>query len=445
MSIKSIFLLKNTSDFIYMFSSNIIKKILGFLREVILAFFFGSDIMYANYLLLKTITDFFSQFTLGNALQANIMPKFTKLYACESSVDISNVFNFSKYFSFKLFVFSQFIQIPLILYIHPDRIGLYIVLSFLLGVVMSINFFNSIFLTILQAKGSFKRHSIATTLNISLSTLFLYPFTLFLGIVGVVMSRLTGAVTLALVYIKPLLEKKGGVKANLSTKDLNFSILILGNFANIIMFSSRFISGADGSNNIAFYTYAIIFLNVFLTAVIMNINTLVLKIISVKRDYKIILISTLFTTVIGGFFIFCISLFSFEIVSFVFERGAFSSSDTLLTSSYINDICWSFIFIFIASALFQPYFTLPQSYLNKDSKYLALPIIVTILLLLIYFYLNSQSGTVFGFSCMYEIPFLFPIQNPGVRFNSLVMIYTLSFISFIMSVIAFIKYYRYEI
>ena len=203
MSSKSILSLKTTTDFIYMFSSNILKKIFGFLREIILAFFFGSDIMYANYLLLKTITDFFSQFTLGSALQANIMPKFTKLYANESSVDISNVFVFSKYFSFKLFLFSQFIQIPLIMYIQPDRIEIYIVLSFLLGIVMSVNFFNSIFLTILQAKGSFKKHSIATTLNISLSTLLLYPLTLLFGIIGVVLSRLSGAITLALVYIKP--------------------------------------------------------------------------------------------------------------------------------------------------------------------------------------------------------------------------------------------------
>ena len=75
MSIKSIFSLKSVTDFIYMFLSSIVKKGLGFLREIILAFFFGSSIMYANYLLLKTVTDFFSQLTFGNALQANLMPK----------------------------------------------------------------------------------------------------------------------------------------------------------------------------------------------------------------------------------------------------------------------------------------------------------------------------------------------------------------------------------
>ena len=422
MSIKYIFSLKSVTDFIYMFLSNIVKKGLGFLREIILAFFFGSSIMYANYLLLKTVSDFFSQLTSGNALQANLMPKFAKLYRKEASIDLSKAFNFSKYFSLKLFLLSQIIQIPMIWYINPERIEIYVVLSVLLGVVMSVNFFNSIFLTILQAKGKFKQHSIATTLNLSFSTVLLYPFTLLFGIIGVVLSRLSGAITLALIYVKPLLAEKGDVRANLSLSDFNFSIMILGNFANIIMLLSRFVAGADGSNNIAFYTYAIVFLNIFLTAVVMNINTLVLKIISVKKDYRIILLSALISTIIGGIFILFISLFSVEIISFAFERGAFTASDTLITSSYIKDISWSFIFIFIASALFQPYFTLPQSYLKKTSKYLARPFIISVLLLLAYFYLNNQ----------------------GVRFNSLVMIYVLSFISFIVSIISFIKYYRYE-
>jgi len=310
----------------------------------------------------------------------------------------------------------------MIWHINPERIEIYVVLSVLLGVVLSVNFFNSIFLTILQAKGKFKQHSIATTLNLSISTFLLYPFTLLFGVIGVVLSRLSGAITLALIYVKPLLAEKGDVRANLSLSDFNFSIMILGNFANIIMLLSRFVAGADGSNNIAFYTYAIVFLNIFLTAVVMNINTLVLKIISVKKDYRIILFSALISAIIGGMFILVISLFSVEIISFTFERGAFTASDTLMTSSYIKDISWSFIFIFIASALFQPYFTLPQSYLKKTSKYLARPFIISVLLLLGCFYLNNQ----------------------GVRFNSLVMIYSLSFISFVLSIIAFIKYDRYE-
>ena len=422
MSKKSIFSSKSIIDFIYMFSSNILKKGFGFVREIILAYFFGSSILYANYLLLKTVSDFFSQLTLGNALQTNLMPKFTRLYNISGSVDMKEVYYFSKSFSWKLFLMSQLIQMTMIWYINPVNKGLYIVLSMLLGLVMSANFFNSIFLIALQAKGDFKKHSVATTVNLFVSTIVLYPFVLLFGIIGIVIARLVGVMTLTLKYIKPLIAESGSVKGSLSFSDFNLSLMLLGNFANIIMLLSRFVAGADGSNNIAFYTYAIVFLNIFLTAVVMNINTLVLKIISVKKDYRIILFSALISTIIGGIFILIISLFSVEIISFAFERGAFTASDTLITSSYIKDISWSFIFIFIASALFQPYFTLPQSYLKKTSKYLARPFIISVLLLLAYFYLNNQ----------------------GVRFNSLVMIYVLSFISFVLSIIAFIKYYRYE-
>ena len=422
MSQKSILSSKSVIDFVYMFCSNSLKKVFGFVREIILAYFFGSSIHYANYLLLKTVSDFFSQLTLGNALQTNLMPKFTRLYNISGSVNMKEVYYFSKSFSWKLFLMSQLIQMTMIWYINPVNKGLYIVLSMLLGLVMSANFFNSIFLIALQAKGDFKKHSVATTVNLFVSTIVLYPFVLLFGIIGIVIARLVGVMTLTLKYIKPLIAESGSVKGSLSFSDFNLSLMLLGNFANIIMLLSRFVAGADGSNNIAFYTYAIVFLNIFLTAVVMNINTLVLKIISVKKDYRIILFSALISTIIGGIFILIISSFSVEIISFAFERGAFTASDTLITSSYIKDISWSFIFIFIASALFQPYFTLPQSYLKKTSKYLARPFIISVLLLLAYFYLNNQ----------------------GVRFNSLVMIYVLSFISFVLSIIAFIKYYRYE-
>ena len=54
-------------DFSFLFSSNILKKFLGFIRELILAFIFGSSLVYASYLVLKTLTDFFSHIVLRNA------------------------------------------------------------------------------------------------------------------------------------------------------------------------------------------------------------------------------------------------------------------------------------------------------------------------------------------------------------------------------------------
>jgi len=420
---KNILSKKSLVDFSYMFSSNLIKKGLGFFREIILAFFFGSSGVYANYLFLKTIADFFSQFTLGNSLQANLMPKFTKLYVNSDSVDLSGVIIFAKSFSWKLFLFSQIIQIPIIWFINPESKILFIGLSILLGVVMSANFFNSVFLTILQAKGEFKKHSVATTLNLFVSTVVLFPLLLLLDIVGVVLSRLFGVFTLTLKYIKPLLSEKGTQQATLSYSDFNLSVLLLGNFANIIILLGRLVSGADGGNEIAFFTYSVVLLNTLLTAVVMNVNTLVLKFISIKKDYKVILFSTIVAALTSGILVLIVHEFSDEIISFIFERGKFTSKDTSATATYLRDISWSFIFIFISSSLFQPYFTLPQSYLKSNSKYLARPFVLAVICFSIFLYFNSS----------------------GVRLNSLYMIYGLSAVSFVLSILAFLKYKKYVI
>jgi putative peptidoglycan lipid II flippase len=422
MSQKSILSSKSVIDFVYMFCSNILKKVFGFVREIILAYFFGSSILYANYLLLKTVSDFLSQLTLGNALQANLMPKFTKLYAKSDLVDLSEVFIFSKGFVWKLFLFSQVVQLPIIWYISPDNLYLYISLSIFLGAVMSANFFNSIFLTILQSKGDFKKHSIATTLGLFVSTLVLYPFILLFNVIGVVFSRLFGILTLTIKYVKPLLAEREGLKATLTYSDFNLSVMILGNFANIIMLLGRFVAGADGGNEIAFFTYSVVLLNVLLTTVIINVNTIVLKIVSVKKELKIILFSSFIAVVLGTILILVVNSFSIEIVGFIFERGAFVSDDTLQTASYLKSLSWSFILIFVASTLFQPYFTLPQVYLKEKSKYLARPFILSVVLLSTYFYFNDES----------------------IKSNSLLMIQGLSCVSFVLSAFAFKNYYRYE-
>ena len=429
MFLKDKFSLSTVIDFSYMFFSTLIKKGFGFIREIILAFFFGSSVIYANYLLLKTASDFISQITIGNALQANIMPKFVKLYNKYKILNLNNVYNFSKSFSLKLFLLIQLIQIPIILYLNPSNILLYIIISILLGFISSLNFFNAIFMTILQAKGDFKKFSIATTFNISLSTFLLYPLIFifkiiasFTAILGVVVSRLIGVLSLTVLYVRPLFNEKGKNNINLSIIDFNISVLILGNFANIIMLLGRFVSGLDGGNNITFYTYAVVILNIFFTSVVMNINTLVLKFISVNKNIRVLVYSTLFTALIGGCFIYCILFFSEELIAFVFQRGNFIESDTLATSSYLKDLSWSFILIFISSSLFQSYFTLPQDYLQKNTHKLVWPLFFTIIFLFCFFLINDYTA----------------------KLNSIIMIYSLSFLSFLTAIFAFIKYLKYE-
>ena len=413
---------KSIIDFSYMFISNIFKKIFGFIREIILAYFFGSSIVYANFLLLRTVTDFFSQFTFGNALQANLLPKFTKVYNNQESVDLSEVYNFTSKFSIKLFWMSQVLQLPMIWYINPENKLLYFLLAIILGVLVSINFFNSVFLNIFQAKGEFKRHSISTTLNLFVSTVVLYPLSLFFDLIGVVLSRLIGIITLTFGYIKPLLQEKGEKKVGLSISDFNLSIIFLGNLANIIILTGRFSAGVDGGVNITYFTYSAVFLNTILTAVIMNINTLVLKVITVNRELKLVFISTIISFFVGILLLLFVNKYDSEIISVIFERGAFSSGDTANTVFYLKSLSWSFIFLFIATSLIQPFFTLKKQILKSEGKKLAfffIGLVIVSILLLKYFNIEQRS---------------IPIH----------LMFYMSFSYFLVSVISLIRYRSHE-
>lgn len=418
---KNLLIKKSFIDFLYMFFSNLFKKVFGFLREMILAFFFGSSIIYSNYLFLKTIADFFSQFTFGNSLQANLMPKFTKFFSSNSDVDLNHVFLFARDISLKLFVLSQCIQIPLIWCMDIENKLVFIIVSLILGLLISLNFINSIFLTIFQSKGDFKKHSVATALNILLSTLFLYPLLLVFNLLGVVISRLIGVLTLLFKYIKPLLSTKSDNRLDIGLRDFNLNVLILGNFANLVILIGRFVAGIDGSNEIAFFVYSVIILNTFLTAVIMNINTLVLKIISIREGLKLTIISTGISFIIGLAVVFVVDFFGSDIISFIYERGEFNKSDTIRTTFFLKKLSWSFLFIFMATSLFQPFFTLDTDILRKNAQFLVRYLFVSILGVFSFLFLQSYSHT----------------SNIIFIMNSLSVIY------FILALVSFNKYREY--
>ena len=421
MSIRSQSLSKSVIDFIYMFSSNLIKKGFGFFREIILAAIFGSSIFYSNFLFLKTISELFSEFTQGSAMQAALLSKFSKLYSRNKDVSLKSIFKFSQKVMLGLFVLSQIIQIPVVFYLKTEYFWTFILVSILLGIILSVNFYNAIFLVIMQGKGQFRKHSISTTIDIFLSTLVLYPFSIILSIIGIALSRLVGLFSLFYFYLFPMMKEDTGEKIQFGVKDFSIPVLFLGNLSNIIILISRFTAGLDNTNNIAFFNYSVVILNVFLTAVILNLNTIILQRISIKKDLRLIFFSVFGALIFGLGLVFVVDTFGFVIFQFIFERGAFTLNDTIATVSYAKDLSYSFILIFIAAVLFQPFFTLPSSNVSKFSMKFASVFIVAIITILIYFYYNSSD----------------------TKTNSLVMMYCLSSVYFIISIFSFFKYYKF--
>jgi peptidoglycan biosynthesis protein MviN/MurJ (putative lipid II flippase) len=217
-------------------------------------------------------------------------------------------------------------------------------------------------------------------------------------------------------------KQQEGFELELSRKDFDIPTLILGNFANIIIISSRFVSGSDGSNNITYFTYSIFILNAVLTSVIGNISTLLLREISIKKSAKFIYYSLGISVFVGSLLVLFLHYFSYDFIELVFKRGKFGISDVENTSTYLYQLSYSFILIFIATTLFQPFFTLKGINTKNERNNM------------LYIFLIILFGGIFVLSFL----------SMDVREKSLILIYSSSFVSVVLSIYSYIVYLRSE-
>ncbi|HIG08712.1 MAG TPA: hypothetical protein EYQ51_03000 [Alphaproteobacteria bacterium] len=422
MHLKSILGSQSAKDFSSLLFSNIFEKVLGLIRELIIAFFLGSSILYANFLLLRVVADFFSQITAGNALKANLLPKFTKLYEKYEEISLTQVFAFSKKSSIYLFLVSQLIQTAVIFYLNLENSFFFFGVSFVLSFSICFDFINTIFLTIIQARGMFLRYSYASITNSSVFTLFVYPLISVASVIGLAISRLIGILSKSLAFVKPMQNEKSGIEIKLERSDFNFPTLVLGNFANIIIISSRFVAGADGSNSIAFFMYAVVILNALLTSVIGNVSTILLRKISIKKNTRLMIYSLLISLCVGLLMVVGLHYFSYDIIKFMYLRGEFNLSDVQATSSYLYELSFSFLFLFIATTLFQPFLSLPIG----ETKRVRLKMVV--------FFLLSIA-----FAAIYSAFNSFTSKESAVF-----VMYFSSINAVVLAIYSYIKYHQYE-
>ncbi|MDC3230247.1 hypothetical protein OBB01_02905 [Bacteroidota bacterium] len=350
-------LIKSIKDFSSLFFSNVLQKIFGLIREPVLAFVFGTSNLFANYLMIKTVSDFISQFTVGNSLRANLLPKFTKFYNDNQQVSLKNLNSFVKKINIYIFIFTQILQSLVIFYFDFENKLVFFLVSLFLSFVICFNFYNTVFLTILQAKGNFLKYAKASVLNAFVSVCFLYPLTLFFSVIGIVISRFLGIITLTLSYVLPMSKENRGSNINVSYSDFNIYLLILNNVVPLTIITTKFFSGIDGSNTITYFTYAVFILNAIFTAVITNLNTLILKYNSIVKNNIRTYFSIVLVIFLGISFYSFINFYGDYIIEIIFMRGAFKISDVLITSSLLQKITIPFLLIFTASILFQTFFS----------------------------------------------------------------------------------------
>ena len=380
MQLKNILESQSLKDFSSLFFSNIFEKILGLIRELIIAFFLGSSILYANFLLLRIVSDFFSQITAGNALKANLLPKFTKLYQKFGDLSLNQAFLFSQRTAIYLFIVTQLIQTVVIFYLNLQHEPLFFGISIILSLSISFNFISFLFLTIFQARGMFLKFSLASIVNSSVFTFFTFPFIALFSVLGLAFSRLLGIIVLVITFVLPLRREVKGESLTIVKSDFNFPTLILGNFANIILISSRFISGADGSNSITYFMYAIVILNTLLTSVIGNISTITLRKFSITNNTRMMIISLIISLLVGVLMIIIFNFLGHHIISIIYVRGAFNAFDAIQTSDYLYKLSYSFVFLFVATSLFQPFLSLSINETKNERFYLVIVFMLTIII-----------------------------------------------------------------
>lgn len=380
MQLKNVLESKLIKDFSSLFFSNIFEKFLGLMRELVIAFFLGSSILYANFLLLRIVADFFSQLTAGNALKANLLPRFTKLYKQHNNLSLDQAFSFSQKTSVYLFIITQLIQTIVIFSFNLEDDFRFFLVSIILSLSISFNFINTLFLTVIQAKGQFQKFSLAAIVNSSIFTFLSYPLIAFFSVVGLALSRFFGALVVTFAFISPLKKESQGETLVIGNSDFHFPTLILGNFVNIILISSRFISGADGTNSITYFMYAVVVLNTLLTSVVGNISTLTLRSFSIRKNTRMMIASLAVSIVVGVLMIIGFNLFGLKIIDIIYVRGNFSAIDAINTSEYLYRLSYSFVFLFVATALFQPFLSLSVNNTKRERFYIVVILLLTILI-----------------------------------------------------------------
>jgi len=114
--------------------------------------------------------------------------------------------------------------------------------------------------------------------------------------------------------------------------------------------------------------------------------------------------------------------FSYDIIKFMYLRGEFDLTDVQETSSYLYELSFSFLLLFMATILFQPFLTLPIG----ETKRVRLKMVVFFLLSIAFATIYSEFNS-------------FSSKDSAV----FVMCFS-SINAVILALYSYIKYFQYE-
>ena len=132
------------------------------------------------------------------------------------------------------------------------------------------------------------------------------------------------------------------------------------------------------------------------------------------------LYSLLISVFVGLGLVFCLEFYGFELIKMIYMRGEFNLMDVQNTTLFIQDLSYAFVLIFISTTLFQPFFSLSIESSRKVRRNISIIFISTII-----------CGFIYSF-----------FMNYSVITESLIMIYSTTIVSLILSIFSYNYYLK---
>lgn len=423
LNLKSKTSISNAAIIILVFT--IVGRLLGLVREVIYAHNFGLSSSYDIYLISSiiplTITSIFFYI-----IQNYFIPQYNRVKARDKKL----VNNFISNVIFLFLFFIIVITIPL-LFLKNQILSLYlgfglvnfdliskVYLIFLLTIPISIIF--AIFSAYLQAEFEFKSPALAQVFQNLFIILIVGFFSSQFGILSIVVGYFLGTI-LQLIYLYLIVKKKTDFKMKLLNYDSRlfhtlsislFYIIIIESISQLYLLSDRYFFRNVETGGIAALNYATNLYSLPISIIAVTIATAIFPSLSELFESKNFneIFKKVERFIIVNIFLFMPIVFIFyfwgmTIISILFERGHFLSSDTLLTFSTLKFYAFGLIPFSIYAGLNKLFYAY-----GWIKKLLWLTIAaITIKITLNYYLVGEmqQNGLALSTSVSYSALFLF--------------------------------------
>lgn len=342
--------------FTFMFSAMFLAKILGLVRNIVFANFYGTGFEATAFFTASRIPLQLLDLTLGAAISSTFIPVFNEYMqknGKERAISFANNFlNVIIIISLILSVLGMIFAGPIVKMISPNldiqTMSLTVSLARILFPVLLFTAVAFVFVGFLQSMDEFNIPAIISVVSNGLLILYLFVFNDKFGVYGVAVALLIGWGTQILVQL-PAVRKKGfQYQLKVDFKDeglkkvvkLAVPILIsswvqpINNIVNL-----RLASGLEGGQAVSAIEYAytlyLIIVGVF-SYTLSNIIFPELSKLSANNDEKQFKEVIKRAISISIFFIIPMSVgigfLSKDIIRLIYERGEFTSTSTMLTS-----------------------------------------------------------------------------------------------------------------